>query len=531
MKKIFYLFLTFISFASLAYSQGEVEALTYSKNDLFGTARSMSMAGAFGALGGDQTAISINPAGIGVYRTSEIVGTLGIVSTSINSSSKTLSNNDFSMTNFGFVGHIPTRNDMFANINVGFTYNRHNAFNSELHASGSSNSRLIDYIVNRTNAANDGKGIQPSFLERVKNKPEPFIHEPWVSVLGYNGYLINPELSGTDFTGYYSGLDTHGETPMKQVKMKERGHIDTYDFTVGTSIGHKINLGLAISVYDLRHTATRDYLEDYKSGGYTLSNYSETKGAGVGAKFGIIFRPINEIRLGVAYHTPIFYSMTESYSGRIDHDLKAYVLDANYKSDYLDSGIYTEDYNLQTPGKWIVSLAGVLAKRCIISVDYEMTNYKQMKLELPAHIEALEPSKWFEYDNEYIREDHRIASTVKVGMEYRFTPQFSGRLGYAWMQNPYNADFVKRGNAALPQYRANTGYKMIGDANYFTGGFGYRFNQHFFMDLALVYKTQSDDLYPYPNISDDAGNIVVEGSPISIKNNSLRGLLTLGYKF
>lgn len=531
MKKLFYIFLAFITISSMAYSQGEVEALTYSKNDLYGTARSMSMAGAFGVLGGDQTGISINPAGIGVYRSSEIAGTLGLINTVSKSPSQSVSLNDFSMTNFGFIGHMSTRSNTFTNINIGFTYNRHNAFNSELNTSGSSNSRMIDYIVNRTNAANDGEGIHPSFMERSESKPEPFIHEPWLSVLGYNGYLINPEISGTDFTGHYTGLDTYGETPMRQVKMKERGYIDTYDFTVGTSIGYKLNLGLALSVYDLRHTVTRDYLEDYKNGGYTISNYSETKGAGVGAKLGIIYRPVNELRLGVAYHTPIYYSITESYSGRIDHDLKSYVTDANYKSDYLDSGIYTDDYNLKTPGKWVVSLAGVLARKFILSADYEMTNYKQMKLGLPPHIDAPEPSKWFEYDNEYIREDHQMASTVKVGMEYRFTPKFSGRLGYAWMQNPYNADFVKRGNAALPIYRANTIYRMVGDANYFTGGFGYRFNQNFFMDLAVVYKTQTDDLYPYPSINDGAGNTVVDGSPISINNNSIRGLLTLGYKF
>ena len=38
----------------------------------FGTARSMAMAGAFTSLGGDLSAMGINPAGLGMYRSNEI---------------------------------------------------------------------------------------------------------------------------------------------------------------------------------------------------------------------------------------------------------------------------------------------------------------------------------------------------------------------------------------------------------------------------------------------------------------------------
>ena len=41
-----------------------------------GTARFMSMGGAFTALGGDISTLSQNPAGIGVFRTSEMMSNL-----------------------------------------------------------------------------------------------------------------------------------------------------------------------------------------------------------------------------------------------------------------------------------------------------------------------------------------------------------------------------------------------------------------------------------------------------------------------
>ena len=43
-----------------------------SQPQLFGTARSMAMANAFASLGGDVASMSINPAGLGMYRHNEL---------------------------------------------------------------------------------------------------------------------------------------------------------------------------------------------------------------------------------------------------------------------------------------------------------------------------------------------------------------------------------------------------------------------------------------------------------------------------
>ena len=72
---------------------------------------------------------------------------------------------------------------------------------------------------------------------------------------------------------------------------------------------------------------------------------------------------------------------------------------------------------------------------------------------------------------------------------------------------------------------------MEGDTNYLTGGLGYRFNRNF-LDFALVYKTQTDDLYPFPNLwTENRRDLVIDASPFELKNSSFRGLITLGYKF
>ncbi|MEA4995658.1 MAG: hypothetical protein VB079_04105, partial [Petrimonas sp.] len=150
-----------------------------------------------------------------------------------------------------------------------------------------------------------------------------------------------------------------------------------------------------------------------------------------------------------------------------------------------------------------------------------------MKLSVPSG--SYSSKDWYDIDNDYIKKDFKVASTVRVGTEYRFTPQFSGRLGYVWMQNPYDDGFRKRGNAAVAG--ANTIYRMEGDTHYLTGGLGYRFNRNVYADLAVVYQTQQDDLYPFPNLYTETGELIIDASPFTLKNRSVRGLLTLGYRF
>ena len=86
MKKILFIFLTILLINPSIYSQSYVDnALLFSTNKYGGTARFVGMGGAFGALGGDFSSISINPAGLGVYRSSEFVFSPGM-SNNINTS-------------------------------------------------------------------------------------------------------------------------------------------------------------------------------------------------------------------------------------------------------------------------------------------------------------------------------------------------------------------------------------------------------------------------------------------------------------
>lgn len=520
MRKITYL-LAFMLILSLPLAaQGEVDALRFSRDDLFGTARAMSMGGAFGALGGDQTGVSINPAGIAVYRSSEVVGTLNLSSERSSAGGYDASKTRFDMDNLGFVGYFPLRNDVIPLINFGFSFNKLKSFDKNVDAIGSPSSSMIDFIADRS------AGVDPTLLEMGDNLPDPFETQPWLSVLGFNSYLINDHQDAQGY--YYTPLNTGNDLMGNEIKTRERGYIDNYDFTVGTTINNVLNLGLSLSIKDVSYSVTTDYWEDYVDGSYRLTNWLTTSGAGVSAKFGAIYRPINELRFGLAYHTPTYYAFNETFEAELEDDMGAYVTEQGYEPGTTYSKRFSNEYDLRTPGKLVASAAAVLGGRFIASADYELVDYRNMKLMVPSN--SIDSRDWYSIDNEYISTDFRSTSTLKIGTEYRFTPKFYGRLGYAWMQNPYDADFKEAGNAAV--VGSNTIHRIEGDANYYTGGVGFRFNQNFFLDIAMVYKTQTDDLYPFPNLYSENGTVpVIDGNPFELKNSSFRGLVTLGYKF
>lgn len=530
MKKISFIFFVLFLLSSYSFSQGEIDAIKYSSKELNGTARSMAMGGSFGALGGDITGISTNPAGIGVYRSSELSFSFGSQSNKFSVNSTNESTKGFDASNMGFIGYFPLRNESVPMINFGFSYNRQNSFDSNIKASGSSKHSLMSYIADRS------YGLDPDNLllpDDNSNLPDPFLSQPWLSVLAYNSYLINPQL-GYDGKHDYYPLIGSNELVNNNINRRETGNIDNYDFTIGTTINNQLNIGLSLIVSEIINYQYSDYQEDFSKGSYVLNNELSVKGAGFGAKLGLIYRPINSFRIGIAYHTPVRYSMQEFYSAKIDDNLSevADITDEirpDYKPGSTYSAQFTNSYELSTPDKWVFSLAGIIGSRFAVNLDYELTDYKKMKLHVPSG--SYDAGDWYSVDNEYIKSDFKTASTVKLGMEYRFTNQFYGRLGYAWMQNPYNDKFRDAGNAAI--FNSNVIHVLEGDSHYYTGGFGYRFNQSFYIDLALVYKTKNDKLFAFPNIyaDENATNLVVDSSPFEMKNSMFRAIATIGYKF
>ena len=496
------------------FAQGEMDAIRLSSSDLQGTARGQAMGGAFGALGGDITGILINPAGLGLYRSSEVNMTVALNSFNLQTDWQGTINREgtvkFNCDNISYIGYYPTGNINFPVLNFAFSYNRLKNFNRRYSASGRGmNTSLTDYIA----AITHGIYYDDMNVGSQYSRYDPYSNGkiPWLSTLGWLGYFINDD---TDYS--YSGLFPD-ETVAPRLRMSERGSIESYDFSLGGNIGNTIYLGLTVSFTDLFYHLDSSYEEEFNAReNIGLDNYLETTGAGCQLKLGAIWRPVDFLRLGVAYHSPTVYALTDYYQGNTTADYGGIHEWAKTPDDALTH------YCFDTPPSWIFSVAGIFGTKAILSLDYDFKDYKRMTL--MDHQRILKDDS-----NEFINDDFKAASTFRAGLEYRFTSQFSGRLGYSFVQNPYEKTFKDGGREAMI-IGTIPHYTIDGDVNYFTAGIGYRFTPRFYMDAAFVYRTQNDDLYYYPSILSD-GKFQVKSTPACLTNRAYKGLVTMGYKF
>ncbi len=541
MKRKYLLALAFSLSLGASYAQGEMDAYKFSRNDLTGTARSLSMGGAFGSyVGGDISAIAINPAAIGEYNRSEVVTTLNFMNTRMESNlgGNTQTENKFKVRfdNLAFVSTFPLQSDVAPFLNFGFSYNRLKTFDRQYSMGGNTRNSLSDYMVTRAD------GWQTSDLS-LNSNPQAWRNTDWLPVLGFNSGLITNRNNSTD--RYVSTTRNSGGnrvlTPYSQLFNQERGSINTYDFNLGTTFSDMVSFGFTVSMTDINYRMYSIYSEDFANGNnqgfFDLENWLRTDGTGWQVKTGLVFKPIHQLRIGVAYHSPTWYHMTDYYAADIQHDISALRGTAtNIPTDYQPGRVESfdgngdgiTDYRLRTPDKWSFNITGVIGQRAIISADYELTNYRNNMRLHDNNGRALASGD--ADPNNLIEQDFRNSSTLRIGAEIRITPLFSGRVGYSWVQSPLVAEF-RNNDFEVFTVGSVPHYTLDGDTHYITYGLGYRLTSHFYTDVAFVMTSQKDDLYTFSRVLDNSGNDIVTPDRISLKTNRFQGLLTLGYRF
>jgi long-subunit fatty acid transport protein len=543
MKKLIIYVSALILSSGMLFAQGEMDAFRFSQTDLNGSARSMSMGGAFGALGGDMSAMSHNPAGLGVYRSSEIQATFDLYSSNVNVDWGGVVNNRrrnaFCMDNFSYEGYFPTGNDRgVKGWNIGFSYNKVKEFSRKYSAVGNSKFSLADYVASRTTFAfgNEG-GIyldELQLTDRYDPYSNPTLAGHWLPILGYESGFIEPQddkNSNNDV--YYSAFPgTLNETLLN---ISERGAMKEYNFSMATNISDIVFLGLTVSITDINYRlasrhhenfVTRNADNDY----LTLENSLETEGTAYSANLGVIVRPVNALRFGVAYNSPKWYKMTDYFFATGESYIASYSDQPKMKAE-TPSDHSIADYALQTPGRWIFSAAGIIGSTALISLDYELTDYKSMRL--GSH-DGEDFS--FETDNSIINKDFGMAQTLKAGIEIKPALRWAIRAGYMQQSNPMTGNLTDESKqtevftaGTVPHYTT-----VAAPTRHYTAGLGYRFSPNFYMDLAYIYRVQKEKLYPFSPVgwSDINLNIPsIEPSPSNLTAKTSRIALTFGYKF
>lgn len=570
MKKILTL-LSIIAVPAVIYAQSVPTAIRISQHDLRGTARFMSMGGAFGALGGDLTCLSQNPGGIGVYRNSDIGITFGLDMIGSKVESRGFSNTEnltrFNLNDIGLVYTFRLNNDAVPNINFGFTYNKVASFNQKVEGRiPTINNSLSNYIAGLSNA-NNLTEADVTTTDRFDpyNPGYGQFSAPWLTILGYDALLTNPE--GDPDSPHWYGQFGNGTTGSGSFSTYEKGSIDEYNIALGGNINNVVFWGIDFGITSIDYklqsvwgeSLDNAYVYDPNQSRvirtesyWNLYDNYRVKGTGMNFKLGLIVKPIQELRLGLAFHTPTYYNLEETY---YDTHIKFdYPFDAGYDSTWANDGYPAGNtFNFRTPWRVIASAAGVIGGRFIISADYEWATYNSMRYSEADNYGWYDP--WYDWNNPWsdwggwygspktrsdnrqsfnnpnayansvIKQAYKNTSTLRLGAEFRIMSNLSVRAGYSYSGSPVKSE-VKNGEVTMPGTGVLTSYTLDNETNYITCGLGYKL-KGFYADLAYIFKANSSEYYPFsPDIADMSTAVKSE-----IKYRTSQLAVTLGYKF
>ncbi len=533
MKKIC-LFAATMAVPFIADAQSAIDGFRFSQPDMKGTARYMGMGGAFGALGGDLSSISTNPAGIGVYRRNELGITMDIdiqnATSEAQGSKNSQNQTKVLINNVGGVATWNLANSVMPNINVGFTYNRAASFNA--HYTGlipNLSNSLTNYIAGVSNNEGVTVGDVTTFFDKdgyvtfdPYNPNDGGFAAPWISILGYDSYFITP--TGDDdqpnWIGQW-GATTKGQGAFDVVTT---GGANEYNIAVGGNIANKVFWGIDFGIVDLDYSMTAMWGEnlenavvdgDNRSAVWKMTNSYVASGTGYNLKLGLIYRPMQELRLGLSCATPTWYSINESYIASTNFQYNPTIPDMQEDRAITNGGQWgINSYNFRTPWRLTASAAGVIGRNLIVSADVEWQWYNKMHFSnggggyyndydygyddwwpyyAPAPV-VFNTDPWFA-TNADINTIYKSTTSIRIGAEYRITPRFSVRAGYANVSSPVRTE-AKDGSMLIYTSGTMPNYKMDNSTNYITCGLGYNFN-NFYVDGAFVHKIMSSEYHAY----------------------------------
>lgn len=555
MTSRFVIIASLLSLGALAASaQSAVDAFSLSQGDFKGTARFMSMGGAFGALGGDLSVLNQNPGGIGIYRSNDVGITLDLdlqhSSTNTNGLKITDNQTKFHVNNFGYIGAINTGSDVIPFLNFGASYSRAASFDRRFRAANNNiRDSYSNYIAGVTSGNGSYEGWGQADLTQLDEGYNPYTDSwaPWMSILAYNAYLINPVPGTAESANQYQGLWNNSTSGNSQMYYETKGYVDEYNISFGGNVMNTVYWGLGFGITDINYTANAFYDEELTNAAipnpaadgvengnayWGLDSWKQVTGTGFNFKLGLIVKPINELRFGLAVHTPTYYNLTQQSWARIGFN---YAPSSTGQSTYDESvetndGVnYIIDWKLRTPWRLIASVAGVIGGQGIISLDYEYRPYQNMAIRNADGNPFTISGDNSDYLKGDIQSYYQSSNIVRVGAEYRLTPAWSLRCGVNYESSP-STSYARSADADVytegPQDCGTMpAYTMDKATTYVTGGIGYRY-QAFYIDAAYVYKNQKSEYRPYtPN------NFTAVPAATEITQSNSQIVLSMGFRF
>ncbi len=451
--------LTFIlvSLCAFVSAQNINDVLRYGTENIQGTARFQSMGGAFGALGGDLSALNINPAGAAVFNNSLVTfsGTYFNIDNEANYfGTQTNSNvNDININQIGgvFVFNNTNSNSDWKKFSLAFNYDLARNFENSYLVSGRSNQGVDSYFLDFAQGTplgaillEDGELIENGYLDIGANGG----FSDQQAFLGYYGGVIDPIDDDAQTDQYVRNASY--TTVDQQFQRSSIGYNSKFTANMASEYKDKLYLGASLNFHSVfnervdRLTET-GYDTDSEIQRTSFDNLLTTRGNGFSFTMGAIAKLNEFVRLGGSYQSPTWYRLNDDLSQRINSNL------ADEDINFIDFGIINlfETYTIQTPSKLTGSMAIIFGKNGLLSFDYGYQDFSNAELRPQS-----DPN--FQIVNNNIANQLGAVSTFRLGGEYRIE-KVSLRAGYRFEQSPY------------------VDTDTIGDLNSISGGIGYNF--------------------------------------------------------
>jgi len=483
--------------------------------DLNGTARYVGMGGAMDALGADISTMSTNPAGIGLFRHTQVSGSFGLVSQSDGKSFQDGSKTSASFDQIGVV--FSTRSGMHSYLNFGFNFHKSRNFNHVLSAAG----KAID--GSSQNRQTCIKGIRGDL---DTNYGMSQVDELYMKVIENEDGSVS----------YIDAIDWN-------FNRAQTGYIGEYDFNISGNINNRVYLGLTFGVRDVHYKSYTEYDEQLTTADGAiqpvgLRDDHKITGHGFDFKAGIIVRPIEEspFRIGASVASPTFYKLTTKNITSI-HDAVGMLKEVSSDADF----------RFNTPWRFGLSLGHTVGGSLALGAGFEYADYSTNDMRTITGSGRDWQGYYYENSStEQVTKRHtertlRGVSTLKLGAEYKVDPMIAVRIGYNY-QSPIYKESGVRDQTLLTSstYMASTtDYTNWKETHRLMAGVGFTLDQ-FRIDLAYQYSMRNGDFYPYQNglsaqyISDATGQtetITNTCAPVSVKDNRHQLLCTLSYSF
>ncbi len=463
--------------SSFIFAQNLTDGLRYSMEGLNGTSRFNAMSGAFSSLGGDLSAVALNPAGTSIFTRSEMSLTLAGVNSKNDANGRSTISSDFLLSQFGVAFPITIGEEGWKNIAFAFNYQKtHNFDANDLNYTYRNNgANLGDFFLDKAN----GIMQQDLMLDVYKNKrkvgrdnlyelysrmgklkePEKFRN----ALLGYTTGLVNPASGKRELIPSMSDSEadavleerkykkniSDGITTIQNVEQYTEGGVNKYNFNFAGRYDF-ISFGINLNSHSVDYRVVNKYRENYVNNTASdirsalYQNELRTVGSGFSLQLGAIAEVATGLRIGLTYASPTWYTLQDEMSQSLSTTTQS---NGTFFANPNVVAVY-EKYYFRTPGSWTVGASWVWNKQLILSADYMYKGYGNMRFR-----------SGLESENTIIQNTLGDTNSLRFGAEYRLPLSKTNHLflrgGYRYEQSPYKTE-----------------YKPIGDLTGFSTGLG-----------------------------------------------------------